>query len=325
MDPMNPADCRRTGAFAFLLLAAIAAFSAFPVPALALQGGQIALVVVPGETYMVPVTLSLGPEEPGGSYDLGVAGLGQSVPEGTYLALDPEDDTGNTTARPFIALNEDSVQLEPGGRVEIHAAISIPEGARGGGRYAGIVVREGTSGGLQRDAPAAIVPVLLTLEGGPVSEGGEITGIAYVANNTGEGLRIATLFMNTGDYHLSGLMNTVALSDASGTVISRAESRAPVEVLIPGQEMVFSVEPVGSVPQGPLTLTTWVRKPDGTILAEEEETIAAGDLPEPSTSPPVSAPGLGACLGVLAVAILAGRVKRPPPGRIILWSAGTGL
>jgi hypothetical protein len=322
---MNPAECRRTGAFALLLLAAIAAFSAFTAPALALHGTEVALVVVPGETYRVPVTLSLGPEDPGGSYDLGVAGLRQSVPEGTYFALDPADDTGETTARPFITLDEDRVQMEPGGRVEIQVTISIPEGARNGGRYAGIVVREVTSDGPQEDAPAAIVPVLLTLEGGPVSEGGEITGIAFVANNTGEGLQVATLFMNTGDYHLSGLMNTVTLSDASGTVISRAESGAPVGVLLPGQEMVFSVEPGGSVPQGLLTLTTRVRKPDGTILAEEEETIAAGDLPEPSTSPPASAPGFGACLGVLAVAVLAGMVKRPPPGRITLRSAGTGL
>jgi len=312
MDAMKTTGCRRTGAFAFLLLAAIAAFSAFPAPALALQSGEIALGVVPGETYRVPVTLSLGPEEPGGTYDLGVGGLGQSVPDGTYLALDPADDTGDTTARPFITLDEDRVQMEPGGKVEIHAIISIPEDARSGGRYAGIVVRGVTSGGPQGDAPAAIIPVLLTLEGGPISEGGEITGISLVANNTGEGLMVATLFMNTGDYHLSGLVNTVTLSDARGTVIARAESGAPGGVLLPGQEMVFSIEPGGGVPRGPLALATRVRKPDGTILAEEEETIAAGDLPEPSTSPPVSAPGFGAALAMIAVAAWAGWLKRPP-------------
>ena len=325
MGSMKTAECSRTEAFAVLLLAALAAVSAFPAPALALHGGEVALVVVPGETYRVPVTLSLGPEEPGGSYDLGVAGLGQSVPDGAYLALDPADDTGDTTARPFITLDEDRVQMEPGGKVEIHAIISIPEDARSGGRYAGIVVRGVTSGGPQGDAPAAIIPVLLTLEGGPISEGGEITGISLVANNTGEGLMVATLFMNTGDYHLSGLVNTVTLSDARGTVIARAESGAPAEVLLPGQEMVFSVEPGGGVPRGALVLTTRVLKPDGTILAEQEDHIAAGDLPEPSASPPAGAPGFGACLGVLAMAALAGRVKRPPPGRFTLWSAGIGL
>ena len=173
----------------------------------------------------------------------------------------------------------------------------------------------------------AVVPApsLAAEPGATITEAGEITGITFSSYNPVGGIEVVTLFRNTGSEHLTGLVNTVTLHSAGGEVLARAVIPCSGETLIPGEEASCIADLGSGIPAGAVMLKTTVQKQDGTILAEQEEPLAAGDLPEPSTSPSVSAPGFGACLGVLAMVVLAGRVKRPPPGRITLRSRGTGL
>lgn len=164
----------------------------------------------------------------------------------------------------------------------------------------------------------------LAAEPGATTEAGEITGIAFSSNNTMGGIQVVTLFQNTGSNHLSGLVNTVTLHGAGGEVLARAEMPCSGETLGPGQEAMCIADLGSGIPAGAVMLITKVQKPDGTILASQEEQLQAGDVAGLDTAPSASAPGCGACLGVFAAVALAGRVKRPPQERIHR-STSTGL
>jgi hypothetical protein len=171
----------------------------------------------------------------------------------------------------------------------------------------------------------AVVPVSsLAPEPGTAMEAGEITGIAFSSNNTVRGIQVVTMFQNTGNLSLSGLVNTVILQSIGGEVLAQAAIPCSGETILPGQEAMCIADLGSGIPASAVMLKTTVQNQDGTTLASREEQLQAGDVAGPDTAPPASAPGWVACLGVLAVAVLVGRVKRPP-GRITLRSPRPGL
>ncbi|HVN66123.1 MAG TPA: hypothetical protein VMT31_05880 [Methanomicrobiales archaeon] len=152
----------------------------------------------------------------------------------------------------------------------------------------------------------------LTMESGTTTEAGEITGITYSSGNTSGGLEVVTLFRNTGSHHLTGLVNIVTLRGAGGEVLARAEIPCSGQMLVPGEEAMCIADLGLGISAGASMLDTRIQDPDGTILASQEQQLQAGDVAGLDTAPSTSAPGFGAFLGVLAVAVIAGRVKRPP-------------
>jgi len=301
----------RTKALVPLLILGALVLGAQPVSGLTVGPANITLDVRPGQAYDPPLLVSLGPGEPGSSFTLGVSGLGQSPLDGTYTAIDAASDTGGTSARTFITVDPAIIQLKPGGSAEVKAVIRVPADARDGGRYAAIQVRpEGTDSG---QSPV-LIPVLLTLEGGNITETGEITTITFTSNQSGADFQVGTFFQDTGNHDIPGAINTVDLEDMRGAVVATARGVSPENALIPGQEVQFSATVKGGIPSGVVKLVSRIGKDDGTLLAEQEESLQAGESMGSEQTLPVSTPGFGATLAILAAAALASRVKRPPPG-----------
>ena len=309
--PLTLAGNALPKALVTLLILGALVLGAQPASGLTVEPANITLDVGPGQTYDLPLLVSLVPGEPGGSFSLGVSGLGQSPLDGNYTAVEADSDAGGTSARTFITLDPAIIQLKPGGSAEVKAAIRVPADARDGGRYAAIQVRpEGTDSG---QSPV-LIPVLLTLEGGNITETGEITTITFTSNESGEDFQVGTFFQDTGNHDIPGAINTVDLEDTGGAVVATARGVSPENALIPGQEVQFSATVKGGIPSGAVKLVSRIGKDDGTLLAEQEESLQAGETTGPGQSWPVGAPGFGVPLAIFAAAALARRAKRPPPG-----------
>ena len=304
---------------ALLLVVIVMAMLVLPASALTAGSTAITADIEPGQTYGIPLLISAGPGEEAGRVSLGVSGLGQSPFDGNYTALEAGSDTGAASARAYITLNTTTVRLEPGGNAEVMVTVRVPGDVRDGGRYAAILVQRDSSSPGQRDI---LIPIFLTVKGGNITESAEITALEFTSVQPGEDFLVRTSIRNTGNYYITGMVNTVVLENSRGGVVATATS-SMAHALVPGQEVGTSVTFKGGVPDGATRLVTRMEKADGTFIAEQEEAFQAGDVAGLDTTPPVSIPGFSACLAGIAMAALGGRVKRRP--RIPVSAGGTPL
>jgi hypothetical protein len=294
-----------------------------PVSAVKVGSDRIALDVEPGMTYTAPIALSVTPEEPADSFAIVVAGFGQSPFDGTYTGLDPAADTSPYSARTFITLEKTSVYVEAGGRAGINATIAVPADARDGGRYAVILVYQAESvSSPPAESAVAVIPVFLNIKGGNTTGTGEITALEYTITKPGNTVQIATWFQNTGNYHFYGAVNNVTITDSHGTVVTRAITTPFELALIPGQEVRFSVSVESGLPDAGYILTSRMEQQDGTLLAEQKESLPGGEagaetLASQSLTPRGTydrrVPGFGMGIAMLAILIGIVGMKRTGP------------
>lgn len=272
-----------------------------PAFAVRVEGSPIALEIGPGTTSIVPIALVIPSGEQADSFILSVAGLGQQPLDGTYTDLDASSDTSPYSARTFISLSGNDVRIQPGERAVINATIAVPADARDGGRYAVIAIHPSGSG-QPVTTTDMLVPVLLTIKGGNSTGTGEISGLDFSTAESGAGLRIGTTFQNTGNYHLSGLINTVTVTDSKGTLVARSTTKPLLMAVIPGQEVRFDLSIGYDLPDDAYILTSRIEKQDGSLLAEQSEPLPGRveEAPEPTgeSLPPgenteKSVPGFG--------------------------------
>lgn len=300
-----------------LIALIILALAVLPVSAVETQNAPIVLDVMPGRIYTAPVTLSLSNGEPDSSFALAVSGLGQSPFEGTYSPIDPAADRSPYTARPLITLDKNAVHLMPGEQAAVTATIVVPEDAPDGGRYAAILVYPiASETGRPASVPLAVVPVLLSIGGGKSIESGEITALEYTTEY-GRPLQVATYFQNTGNHHISGVINRVTVTDRQGTVVARAITSPSRQPVIPRQEIRFGLVIEGSLPDMPCLVTSRIEQQDGALLAEQEELLPGrgelaeshgGDSSNPSGITVWRVSGFG--IGLVLLAVLAGVAGR---------------
>jgi hypothetical protein len=277
----------------FLLVAILATM---PVSALKVEGARISMDVEPGKTYTSPIAISIKSDEGESDFAIDVMGFGQSPEDGTYIALDPVQDTGSYTARTLITINPSTVHLKPGERAEVTATITIPPGTRDGGRYAIILVHPSASasGAPAAFATAVAIPVFLTLKSGTVTESGEISAFEPFSAEAGKSFRIITLFRNTGNYHYYGVVNNVTIIDSLGNSVAAATTEPFSRAIVPSQSVKFSNTFDSGLPQGAYRVTSRVEKQDGTLLDEKSEVLQIGQAPISATQTPVpTAPGYG--------------------------------
>jgi len=293
----------------FILLTLFIAGILLPAPALALkvEGARIALDVEPGKTYTSPIGISINPEESGGTFAIDVMGFGQSPADGTSISLDAVADTSPYTARPFITIDRPTVTLEPGGRADVTAIITVPAGAKDGGRYAIILVHPAASasGAPAAFATAVAIPVVLTVKGGSITETGEILALEPPIAEVGTPFEVITTFQNSGNYHYYDAENSVTITDTSGKVIATAGTEPFSRAIVPGNSVEFSCTIKNGLPQGTYQLTSRVEKQDGKMLVEKKATLQVGNpMPLQATADtkrnPV--PGFGALIAVMGIA-----------------------
>jgi len=301
-------NCTLRFTLSFILLSLFIAGILLPAPALALkvEGARIALDVEPGKTYTSPIGISIKPEESGGTFAIDVMGFGQSPADGTSISLDAAGDTSPYTARPFITIDRSTVTLEPGGRADVTATITVPADAKDGGRYAIILVHPAasTSGAPAAFATAVAIPVVLTVKGGSITETGEISALVPAAAEVGKPFTVETTFRNSGNYHFSGAKNNVTITDTGGKVIANAGTEPFSRAIVPGNSVEFSCPIENGLPQGTYQLTSRIEKQDGKLLAEKKATLQVGNpAPVQATTPPKNPiPGFGALITIMGIA-----------------------
>lgn len=302
-------QCVVSLAFIVILIAAVIVL---PVASIKVEGARIALDVEPGMMYREPIVFSLDPSDPADSFALVVAGFGQSPFDGTYIGLDPGEDTSPWSARTFITLENTVISLEPDGRAATSATITVPAEARDGGMYALILVYQVASLSDQAlPAPVAVIPVFLSLKGGNITESGEITALEITTRESGEPLQISTYFQNTGNHHFYEAVNTVTITDHGGVVVAHAQTSPFEKALVPGQEVRFVVSIDEHLPDEEYVLTSRMETQDGTLLAEQQELFegSEGTDEEEETIPPATplarkSPGFGIGIALLALAFV---------------------
>lgn len=296
-------------AFALVIVMTL---TVLPVSAANGEGTPITIDVTPGTSSIVPINLSIPSGEPGNSFTLTIAGLGQLPLDGTYTGIDPAEDAGPYSARPFIALEKTSVTMNAGERTAIDMTITVPPDARDGGRYAIILVNR--TGSVPGQTVAAI-PIFLSITEGNDTETGEITALEFTTTGPGDAVQIATWFTNTGNHHFTGAVNTVTIADSNGTVVARAATPPSVQALIPGQEIRFNVSIETDLPDAVYTLTSRMEKQDGSLLAEQRESLPGRDevaeespvseSSTPSNTPAERSPGFGVLATVVGIIVWA--------------------
>jgi hypothetical protein len=147
--------------------------------------------------------------------------------------------------------------------------------------------------------PVLTIPVFLDIRGGNDTETGVITGLEYTTYMEGGPARIVTGFQNTGNHYFSGMIGNVTVTDNKGSILAQ-ETTAPFEPeLIPGQEVRFEVSIANGILDTAYKMTARVERPDGSLLAEQEELLQDAAV----TPRPTSSPGFGICAALLAIVI----------------------
>jgi hypothetical protein len=285
--------------------------------ALHVDGVKILMDVRPGMNYTFPMGVSIDAKDPATAIAVDVMGFGQGD-DGSYTQVLPVSDTGPYTARPFLSVPEPVLMLKPGEARSFNATIRVPADAVPGGRYATIYIHpeqaamSGTGAGV---VTAILVPVMLTVQGGPLEETGTITGLRAADPVPGQPAMILVTLNNTGNHHYYGATANVTVTDTRGHLVAAGTSKPSVWALIPGNEMTLRVSPAPALPLGTYTVKAVARIGEGGAVldtktltltaggAVAEGTAAQGGPGEPGRLPflPASIPGPAAILSAAAV------------------------
>ena len=257
-----------------LALILISATVVTPVFAIKVEGAKIMLDVVPGKTYIFPMAVSIKPDDAATDIAVDVLGFGQSADGGLYEGIAASADSGQYSARGFVTVQKPIIHLSPGERVEFNAVIKVPSDATNGGRYALILIHPAAASGQQAAFATAIaVPVMLTPEGGSLTETGEIASVAAGDIVPGKPIRITTMLKNTGNHHYYGAVSKVTVTDSSGKTVATVITEPFVRAVIPGQTVGIPADVTTGLSTGTYTVTSRMEKQDGTLLDEDHITI----------------------------------------------------
>jgi hypothetical protein len=268
--------------------------------ALTLSGVKYMADVTPGTTVTFPMTLSLAAADPAADYEATVLGFGNSV-DGGYLGIDPAQDIGPYTARPFITLDKTSVHITPGGKVVVNATIKVPASGTGG-RYALINIHPkqvvATVAGASFTT-AMNVPVMITLKGTQLTETGTIGSVSADNAVTGKPVAVTTVFTSTGNHHYYDAKNEIVVTDSTGKEVARAATAPSVTAIVPGGKVNFTQQITEGLSAGTYTVASKMFDGEGTVLASKSSsfTVSTPSAVQTPTASKTKAPGTTAPSG----------------------------
>jgi len=264
-----------------LLLAALLVSLIAIAPAMAamtLTGVKYMADVTPGTTVTYSMTLSSAASDAASDYEITVFGFGNDA-DGGYQELEPSQDTGTYTARPFITLDRTAVHIAPGGKEVVTATIQVPASGNGG-RYALInihpkpAIATGTGPSF---TTAMNVPVMITLKGTQLTETGTIGSVSTGDAVPGKPVEITTVFTNTGNHHYYGAKNEIAVTDSTGKEVARAATVPSVTAIVPGGKVSFTQQITAGLSHGTYTVTSKVFDSKETVLDTKTTTFTLSE------------------------------------------------
>jgi len=224
--------------------------------------------VSPGDHIDHKVTVSIGKDQQELEAFAGIFGYGMGL-DGARNPLEAEADSNPYSARGFLKISPESATLPPGEQVTFLIEGDVPDDVGSGGRYALAEIRTAPQGSTQVGISlAALVPILLTINGTDLVHTGEIT---YLSASSAE---VSAIFENTGNHHFKA--NAEAdLIDAEGEVVAKAEAPLMSNSLVPTASWLFKMafEAEEELAPGTYIVEVSVIHEDGTVLDTEETTF----------------------------------------------------
>lgn len=242
-----------------------------PSAGLDLSGAIFKGEALPGQEIDHEITVSLGEGESAQNVTVEVFGFAMNE-NGSNIQLAPEDDNGIYSAREYLTVIPEVLQLQPGEPQKVQVKANIPEDVGSGGKYALITLTTtaplNTSMNNVKLLTAIQVPVLLMISGTDIVKNGEISDLT--ASKSGESVMVNLRFKNTGNYHYKPIAKSV-LKTRDGEILAEASQQSSSAIL-PTGTWFFSVPivPESELTHGTYTIETNVTDEDGTILNSEE-------------------------------------------------------
>ena len=249
--------------------------------------------VRPGTTVTYSLALAAGANESPADYQATVLGFGETL-NGFYTGIEPAQDTGPYTARPFITLDNSTVHLVPGGEAVITATIKVPSSGKGG-LYALIDIEPVSSSNILQSTSVNIgfdAPVMITLDGTTLTETGVIenvtVGTAAVGQPvsgtavTGQPISVSTFFTNTGNHHYYSANNQIKIMDNSGKVIGNGTTDYFTSAIVPGATVAFTQQITTPLNAGTYSVTSSVMNSAGQVLDTKTSSFTVYEAPTAS-------------------------------------------
>lgn len=247
--------------------------------------------VVPGQTYVHTMDVSVPPDSPPLEITVRAMGMGQTL-EGSVQPLEPEKDVSPYSAlSAIVAVDQSQFQLEPGQSRQVNVTIAVPPDLKDEGRYA--LVHIGTRAPADRAVAfqvAVDVPIILNPKGGIYRETGAITDLRVSPVVSGQPIVVDAVVTNTGNHHYKAQAQ-VRILDQQGRVVVERTTRLSEMSIVPTFARRFRVtfglldQPQG-LPVGRYVAEAVAIREDGTTLdiRRTEFEIAAPYVPFPGLS-----------------------------------------
>ncbi|MDD4651564.1 MAG: hypothetical protein PHQ34_04970 [Methanothrix sp.] len=240
--------------------------------ALGITGAIISQEVSPGQDLDREIIVGNGENE--SSHNMTAEVLGYATNEGgANIALQPEEDTGPYTARPFLSIDPENFTLGPGEIKTLRLKGTVPDDVTSGGLYASVVILPEPV--FDKENNINVVTgfmslVMLTIKGSNLIKTGEIKNLS--ASTQEKGVAVDVLFENNGNVEYKPLV-TASLEDDQGKILS---TKGPIEDrILPTCSRLFrfQIVPEAELSPGEYNITAVAKLSDGTVLDSKETTF----------------------------------------------------
>jgi hypothetical protein len=275
----------------FLLYMAVLGLLLFLVPSSALasrgltvghMGGKgINPEVLPGESYVQTLVVSIGKDDP--PTDVLIEALGYRDGDTGVEAVLPEADNSPYSARMFIQPAKVMLHVEPGETKQVDVTVTIPANVGSGGRYA--ILRFSTvppEQGTITIVSAIVLPVKFTIKDSQLIHSGEVTGVAIGKAVSGQPIEIFTSFRNTGNHHFK-IEGQIEIRDASDKHIDTIHITTSSPIPDGTKRIKTIYIPQAELPLGVYSVKSRLMLEDGTLL---DEASGSFEVEEPYVPPP---------------------------------------
>jgi hypothetical protein len=252
----------------FGLAALLIIFSASPALAgLSVKGAVFEAKVSPGMQISHEMNVSLNASDVPMDLRVDVFGFGMS-PAGVIFEVNPENDTGPLTARPFLHISPTNFHLDPGESRKITLTGRIPDSISDGCRYALIGI---SSSPIGKESFALIfalnIPILLCTNATGIIKSGKITDLKL--NKSGDqAADIKFVLRNTGNAHFKAIID-ILLKDELGIIRGNASIPLSTSILPQNYRNIeLSLQLKEPLIPGNYTIECRAFLKDGTLLDE---------------------------------------------------------
>jgi len=237
-----------------------------------------------------------------------VDGLTQT-PQGASGPVQPQQDTGTSSARSFISLDKTSLNLVAGTPQNINVSINLPAGTAPGERYASTYLHSQPGQGGMSIIAGILIPVIINTLGYTPSQTGSILDLSCGSSPnlsnayTGKAIDFNTTFNNTGNCRITdfdnrnntGTQNIITVKDSSGNqkwtnkIAITAPSLLPQTPRIIDNQDTIGLSAGSYSAESDVTLTL----ADGTVQVLDTKTInfTVIDPPVIPGAPGLTSPG----------------------------------